>query len=127
MTDNGFARTPKPPYYAVIFTNQRRDDGDNGYGETAERMAELAATMPGFLGIESVRGADGFGVTISYWLDETSIANWRRNLEHTEARRRGRENWYAHFEVRVAKVERAYGIAGSAFARTANSETEESA
>ncbi len=31
---------PKPPYYAVIFSSHRTD-GDNGYAEMAERMAEL--------------------------------------------------------------------------------------
>lgn len=104
-----FAKTPKPPYYAVIFTAKRTAD-DNGYGETAERMAELAATMPGFLGIESVRNEDGDGITVSYWRDEASIRNWRANAEHAIARKRGREQWYEHFELRVAKVERAYGM-----------------
>ncbi|MBW3567471.1 MAG: antibiotic biosynthesis monooxygenase [Proteobacteria bacterium] len=110
MSGKGLATTPTPPYYAVIFTNQRRDDGDNGYGETADRMAELAATMPGFLGIESVRDADGFGITVSYWRDEAAIRNWRANAEHTAARERGRNEWYSDFELRVAKVERAYGM-----------------
>ena len=110
MSGNGLAQTPRPPYYAVIFTNQRRDDGDKGYGATADRMVELAATMPGFLGIESVRNADGLGITVSYWRDENSIRNWRANAEHTMARERGRNEWYADFELRVAKVERAYGM-----------------
>ncbi len=35
------ANTPKPPYYAVIFTSVRTA-GDNGYGEAANRMIELA-------------------------------------------------------------------------------------
>ncbi|MEP1583986.1 MAG: antibiotic biosynthesis monooxygenase, partial [Marinobacter sp.] len=48
------ADTPKPPYYAVIFSSHRTD-GDNGYGEMAERMAELAAQQPGYLGMESAR------------------------------------------------------------------------
>jgi len=48
------ANTPKPPYYAVIFTSHRTE-GDNGYGQMAERMVELASEQPGFLGIESVR------------------------------------------------------------------------
>ena len=104
----GFASTPPPPYFAVIFTNQRRD-GDHGYGVTADRMVELAALQPGYLGVESVRGADGLGITVSYWRDEASILAWRRNAEHTLARERGRTEWYEHYELRVAKVERAYG------------------
>jgi len=103
-----FAQTPRPPYYAVIFSNQRTP-GDDGYGATADRMVELAARQPGFLGIESTRDAEGFGITISYWESEAAIAAWRADAEHSDARRDGRERWYEHFELRVAKVERAYG------------------
>jgi heme-degrading monooxygenase HmoA len=102
------AETPKPPYYAVIFTNHRTE-GDNGYGDMAKRMVEMAATMPGYLGVESVRGADGVGITVSYWQDEASIAHWKGIAEHREAQKLGRDGWYDAFEVRVAKVERAYG------------------
>ena len=107
MTDPAFAQTPAPPYYAAIFTS-RRTPGDNGYGAMANRMAELAAQQPGYLGIESARGSDGVGITVSYWASLEAIANWKRNAEHVEARRLGREGWYTHFEVRIAKVERAY-------------------
>ena len=51
MTE-GFARTPAPPYYAVIFTS-RRTRVDEGYGAMAGRMVELAARQKGFLGIET--------------------------------------------------------------------------
>jgi heme-degrading monooxygenase HmoA len=105
---DAFARMPAPPYYAVIFASQRQGD-DAGYGATADRMVELAATQPGYLGIESCRGDDGFGITVSYWRSEADILAWKRNGEHALARERGRSGWYAHFELRVAKVERAYG------------------
>lgn len=106
----GFAKTPSPPYWMVSFTSQRNDVGADAYGEAAERMIALAATQPGFLGVESVRGDDGFGITLSYWADEASIAAWRMHAEHTPVREYGRAHWYDHFEVRVAKVERAYGF-----------------
>jgi heme-degrading monooxygenase HmoA len=105
-----FAQTPEPPYYAVIFTNQRTA-GDDGYGDTAARMVTLAAQQPGFLGVESVRGADGVGITVSYWASEEAIAGWRQHAEHSLAREQGRQRWYGQFSVRVAKVERAYGMA----------------
>ncbi len=100
------AATPEPPYYAVIFTSLRTP-GDNGYGETAARMEELAARQPGFLGIESAR--DGLGITVSYWDSLEAIAAWKRNAEHLAAQARGRSAWYSGFAVRVCKVERAYG------------------
>lgn len=99
--------TPTPPYYAVIFTSHRTE-GDNGYGEMAERMAELAAQQPGYLGMESAR--EGLGITVSYWESLEAIRNWKQNAEHQEAQRLGHQQWYSSFRVRVAKVEREYGI-----------------
>ncbi|HEY5079808.1 MAG TPA: antibiotic biosynthesis monooxygenase [Opitutaceae bacterium] len=102
------AKTPTPPYYAVIFSS-KRTEGDRGYGRTAERMEELAAQQPGYLGVESARGADGFGITVSYWASEEAIRNWKANMEHQAAQDAGKRTWYAGYSIRIAKVERAYG------------------
>jgi len=109
MAGAGFARLPKPPYYAVIFSSRRNSRDDEGYGATAQRMVELAAQQPGFLGVESARGGDGFGITVAYFDSEDAIRGWKLHAEHAAAREQGRRDWYEHFEVRVAKVERAYG------------------
>ena len=108
MSANHIARTPAPPYYAAIFTSERTAV-DHGYAQMAERMLELAAQQPGFLGVESVRGADGFGITVAYWTDERAITQWKAQAEHQRAQQAGKSKWYADFCVRVAKVERAYG------------------
>ena len=102
------ATTPQPPYWAVIFTSQRTD-GDAGYAAMADRMEALAKEQPGFLGLEHARDA-GCGITISYWRSPDDIAAWKKNLEHREAQRLGRKKWYAAFQIRVCKVERAYGF-----------------
>jgi len=101
------AKTPKPPYYAVIFTSHLSKD-DQGYDDMAEKMVELASKQPGFIGIESAR--EEVGVTVSYWTDVDSIKNWKANVEHSEAQRLGREKWYSSFKTRISKVERDYGI-----------------
>jgi heme-degrading monooxygenase HmoA len=101
------ASTPKPPYYAVIFTSDRTE-GDNGYCEIAARMVELASIQPGFLGVESAR--EDVGITVSYWSDLESIKQWKANAEHQEAQRLGREKWYSSFKTRISKVEHDYGI-----------------
>jgi len=106
MSAPSIAATPEPPYYAVIFTSARTA-GERGYGAMAERMVELAARQPGFLGVESVRGTDGAGITVSYWDSERAIADWKQHAEHQVAQRLGREVWYADFALRIAKVERA--------------------
>jgi heme-degrading monooxygenase HmoA len=105
------ARTPEPPYYVVIFTSLRTEV-DAGYAEAAQRMLELAAQQPGFLGVESAR-SDGLGITLSYWQSEEAIRAWREHAEHSAVREQGRADWYAAFATRVAKVERAYSFSRS--------------
>lgn len=104
----GFAQTPAPPYYVVIFSSRRSAADEAGYAQAAQRMLELAAQQPGFMGEQSARDEDGLGITVSYWRDEAAIASWKRHAEHSAVRERGRTQWYAHFEIRVARVERAY-------------------
>jgi len=108
MPADAFARLPAPPYYAVIFSSLRTP-GDEGYEQMAGRMVALAADQPGFLGVESARGSDGFGITVSYWASPEAIAAWRAHAEHRLAQEYGQTRWYAHYELRVARVERAWG------------------
>lgn len=98
---------PEPPYYAVIFSNQLSEN-DTGYAEMATRMEELAKTMPGYIGRETSRDADGFAVTISYWDDEAAIRNWKSQAEHLASQKMGMKRWYSHYRLRVAKIERHY-------------------
>lgn len=102
------ARTPSPPYYAVVFTSQRTEGEAAEYGAMADRMVELASVQPGFLGVESARGADGVGITVSYWESEDAIRRWHEQAKHREAQRLGYERWYRWFQLRVCRVERAY-------------------
>ena len=107
MSD-AIAKTPEPPYYAVIFTSLRTE-GDRGYGNMADRMVELASEQPGFLGVESARNPGGLGITVSYWADEASIAAWKENTSHKIAQETGQRVWYLDYQLRIAKVERDYG------------------
>ncbi len=108
MNASRFADTPAPPYYAVVFTSLRNGEDADGYAEAADRMMELAARQPGYLGAESVRDADGVGITVSYWRGENDILAWKDQAEHAATRARGRSDWYTRYITRVAKVERAY-------------------
>lgn len=86
----------------MIFTSLRTE-GDNGYGEMAERMVILASQQPGFLGAESAR--EVVGITVSYWSDVESIKAWKQNPEHFIAQKQDREVWYMEFKTRTSKVE----------------------
>ena len=109
-SDDGgrFAPLPDPPYYAVIFAAQRREEPGDGYGEMADAMVRLAAEQLGYLGIESTRDAEGFGITVSYWRDEAALVAWKSVARHALAQRLGKERWYEHYSLRVARIERHY-------------------
>ncbi len=102
------ANPPEPPYYAVIFSSLRNQGDDEAYSLMADRMVELATVQPGFLGVDSARGDDRFGITVSYWQSLEAIAAWKANGEHLAAQNKGREDWYEAFTLHIARVERSY-------------------
>ena len=93
------------PYFAVIFTSLRTEN-DNGYADMAKRMVELASSQPGFLGLESAR--EELGITVSYWESREAIAHWKSNSDHLFAQRKGKEDWYSWYKIRICLVEREY-------------------
>ena len=95
------------PYYAVIFTSFMRKN-IQGYDDMARDMEELAKKQEGFLGIESAR--EEMGITVSYWRNEEAIRAWKQQTDHIMAQKMGREKWYESYRVRVARVEREYGM-----------------
>ena len=90
--------------YAVIFSSQLTAI-DEEYHRVAARMEALAQSMPGFLGVESVRN-DLTAITVSYWSSEEAIHQWRKHPEHLDAQARGKSWWYQRYTLRVAKVSR---------------------
>jgi heme-degrading monooxygenase HmoA len=93
---------------AVIFAAQRTGADEPGYGAASQAMCALAARQPGYRGIESARGTDGFGITVSYWADDGAAKAWRDHPQHAAIRDAGRGAWYESYRVTVARVERGY-------------------
>ncbi|MCW6535025.1 antibiotic biosynthesis monooxygenase family protein [Sphingomonas lycopersici] len=94
---------------AVIFISQRTAQDGEGYAAAAAAMDALAAAQPGYRGVESVRDAEGRGITVSYWATEAEALAWRANPDHAAIRDRGRAHWYENYQVIVTRVERGYG------------------
>lgn len=111
INESPIALTREVPYYAVIFTSLRTEVDDN-YGDMSDLMCELAMQQPGYLGIESARGESGpgLGITVSYWQSTEAIRNWKKNVDHRAAQRKGRDQWYSNYKVRICKVERDYSF-----------------
>lgn len=74
----------------------------------ADKMAELAASRAGYIGVESTRDASGFGITVSYWTDEQALIAWKAEAQHLLAQKLGKTRWYQYYTLRIARVERAY-------------------
>ena len=96
------------PYVAVIFSSRRTDADADGYAAMADEMDAQARRQPGFVDVESARGADGFGITVSYWATEADAVAWKQVTDHLGAQRLGRERWYESYTTRVATVTRSY-------------------
>ena len=94
--------------FAVIFTSQRSDSKAEEYDQIAKKMALLAQKQEGFLGLESARSEDGQGITVSYWRSMEDIKAWHEHGEHRLAQKKGREEFYLAFKVRICRVEREY-------------------
>lgn len=97
-----------PGAIAVIFVSQRTPGDDAGYHAAADAMAAEAAHQPGYLGVDSVRDADGAGITVSYWADEEAALAWRRHAGHGAVREQGRARWYESYRIIVAEAKREY-------------------
>lgn len=95
------------PYYAVIFTSIKVEAANN-YADVANRMVELAAQQPGFIGVESARNE--IGITVSYWESLEAIKNWKNNAEHLIAQQLGKDAFYQSYTTRICKVEREYSF-----------------
>ena len=100
------AKTPKTPYYAVIFTSQKTSE-EEGYGDMAKKMAEMASKQEGFLGFESVKD-ENLGITVSYWESLEAIKAWKDQTDHATAQQKGKSDWYQAFKVRISQVVRDY-------------------
>lgn len=101
---------PAKATYSVIFANQRTKTDPKGYAKMADRMVELVAQQPGCLGFDSARDARGFGITVSYWESLEAIKAWRHHPEHLQAQADGRNKWYSHYDLHIAKIEHSHSF-----------------
>ncbi len=99
--------------YAVIFVSKLKDPESSAYGAMAQKMEEFVKAQPGYLGIDSVRNAEGEGITVSYWDSLQAIEKWKADDRHLVAQQRGKDDWYAHYKIVVAQSikQYAHGVA----------------
>lgn len=93
----------------VLFRLHLRPGADEeAYAATSRRMHELVDHWPGFISLKEYTSEDGEVLDIARFEDESSLEAWRREPEHREAQRRGREDFYARYRIQAARVIRDY-------------------
>jgi len=98
---------PQPGQVITIFRSRLREDGAAAYSQHAERMSELARTMPGYVEHKLFVAEDGERATLVTFADQASHDGWRNHPEHRSAQKAGRAGYYAEYSIAVGTVERA--------------------
>jgi len=97
---------PQPGQIVTVFRSRLRDDAD-GYSEHAQRIGELARTMPGYVEHKVFVAEDGERVTLVTFADRASHDGWRTHPEHRAAQRAGRAGYYSEYSIAIGTTERA--------------------
>lgn len=98
---------PQPGQVVTIFRSRLREDGAAEYYEHAQRMSELARSMPGYIEHKVFVAEDGERVTLVRFADQASHDGWRTHPEHRAAQRAGRAGYYREYSIAVGVIERA--------------------
>lgn len=94
-------------HYAVIFVAHKQAVSEE-YQQMSALLDDEVEKAEGYLGQHHV--GENTTITISYWKDLESIQKWKAHREHLVAQRRGKEDWYDWYEVKICKVERSYAF-----------------
>ncbi len=96
--------------YAVIFEVYPSESGKAEYLEIAKKMRSFLVNRPGLISIERFESLSEKGkiLSLSFWESEESIADWRNVIEHRQAQKKGKEELFNSYRIRVAKTVRDY-------------------
>jgi heme-degrading monooxygenase HmoA len=90
----------------TVFRSRLKAANEQEYYEWAERIAALAKTMPGYVSHKSFTADDGERVTIVEFESEEGQRVWATNLQHIEAKKKGRADFYTEYKLQVCAVQR---------------------
>ena len=97
---------------AVIFEVDIKDDKYQEYLDIAADLKPLLQEIDGFISIERFSSlvTEGKILSLSFWRDEKAIGEWRNLEAHRYAQTKGRSNIFKTYRLRVADVNRDYGM-----------------
>lgn len=102
----------------TIFRSRLKPESQQEYYEWAARMGALAKTMPGYVSHKGFVAEDGERVTLVEFADDASQRTWATNLQHVEAKKKGRADFYTEYKLQICKVERESTFSAAAKAAT---------
>jgi heme-degrading monooxygenase HmoA len=96
----------------VVFEVEPRLGARGEYLATAQALGAELERVPGFVSVERFESLSRPGklLSLSVWRDEAALKAWREVAVHRSAQRRGREELFANYRLRVATVTRDYGL-----------------
>ncbi len=97
---------------AVIFEVWPADGRKDEYLDLAGALRSELESVDGFISVERFESLHEPGklLSLSYWRDEQAVQIWRNNNSHRETQAKGRNGVFANYRLRVARVERDYGL-----------------
>ena len=97
---------------AVIFEVMPKAEHKQEYLDIAASLRPLLDEIDGFISIERFQSLSDPGklLSLSFWRDETAIAQWRQLEAHRMAQRQGRASVFDDYRLRIAGVVRDYGM-----------------
>jgi heme-degrading monooxygenase HmoA len=90
----------------TVFRSRLRPEAMDEYGDWADRMSDLAKTMPGYISHKGFTAPDGERVTIVEFEDEESLKGWSQQADHQQAKQKGRSDFYSEYKIQVCTVQR---------------------
>ncbi len=98
---------------AVIFEVTPREGRADDYFDLAVSLMPEVERIDGFISVERYQSTTNPNkyVSLSFWRDDASVAAWRAHAGHGVAQKRGKEEIFADFRIRIATVERDYTLA----------------
>jgi heme-degrading monooxygenase HmoA len=92
------------PSLVILFRSKLTEQAGEDYQAMNAEMQALVRQNPGFVDVKSYAGVDGERLTVVWWRDEESLAEWRNQMRHREAQNTGRQKWYEYYDVEVATI-----------------------
>ncbi len=92
----------KSPHIISLFRFRMRElthAQSEEYSNTIDRLMKIASAMPGFISFRDYTGRDGEMLAVVEFASAETLAAWRNHPGHLKAQQRGRDAFYAEYQI----------------------------